>query len=1116
MTGGDRSEGRAHKASPLDDMVKALRTHGVDIPGDLPQAMRKCVRPVRLDAVSVNPAPDDLVRAWRATYKHAEKREAVWIPLLHMFREHFSRRSPALEKAVRAANPYWSLAGTRREVTLQFGSRCFHLGQKLLMNGRREPARFLLNEAVQALTWADRNGRPLPLDRRCHCHGQLAIALVLLARDLDETDPEATVLLTRAEGYSALAEQGDKTEQHFAYRMEIHLRLFRADRDPAHLEKAQTILHTLVDPPATRRLRAARADVLAGLGMARLRSGQFEEGLRLLTDAESAFTEAERTAALPDTEGAHSGYLLARRGYVRHQLYRFDTDFHGRRSTAHLQAALTDLLTPEAADHISGQVIAAALLDRSRVLSRRGDREGAATDLARARDLLGSLPPSARLAAKARAQELDAAIAVAVGSQATDELRRLAREIIRLPSDAPIPAAALSRACKSVVAAEGIDQCRLLLEDALERLEIDVIHPELSQPGRRHVASHAALIARLLARSDEEAAPAALDRALTLYRTSFDAVDDPASVDAYADAGASALALAKILARSGDADAEDAAGLLREAVDWLGKAVAKARTGSGARRHDFDPVITHSRLGEAALRSHGFTPDDRLLDVAIDNLQESLNLEVGEAAEPARPERNRTAVLGHLGDAYYRRGTRAWSSADLERAIELKEETYTDRSQARENRSVAAAAAERLHRITSDATQLTRSAGFALQASTCDAQWPWPVLQLADLARQHESLDPSRLADRAPASLSALLLAGDRPGLLERAAELAARNREFLTTVLGGQKRSGKQGVFVLDDSHRLIGQTIVLKRLSASAALQEREWTQRFRQWLTDRDAPQEWLLPEPLGLVSLQPHEQDAVYVMRRMHGRLLGATVIDHSAIGGEDPLPHFVSALRYLAAFQAWRAQDDPGTPRTANHVHADEWAEQVARYCDKLDAGRDITDALTALVGPLAEPGSPVVAKKDPHPGNWIVTRRGELVLFDIESSGTLPLLQEAVTVIDDLPLLPLDAEGWTRREELRDTYLAALHEFGLPVPDAQDIPVNRLEALTAFHAVKGIGRTRGWGDDGSSFTLSLRSLQYEHYWNILDHLAADGRDPSTRAFCRLFLGRYDRVRTVVR
>ncbi|MEU1179919.1 hypothetical protein ABZ464_20130 [Streptomyces sp. NPDC005820] len=1074
------------------------------------------MRPVRLDAVSVDPAPDDLVRAWKATREHRNKepREAVWIPLLYMFREYFSRRGPGLEAALRAEG--MPLMLTRREVSLQLGSRCFHLGQKLFMDGQREPGRFLLNEAVRALEWGDRNGQKMPIARRCTCNGQLAVALVLLARDLDETDPEAVGLLQRAERHSAFAEQEDKSEEHFAYRAEIHLRLFRAERTTAHLEKAHTVLLALRRPPASRGLRATRADVLAGLGLVRLRSGQFDEGIRLLREAEAAYSDARATGGPSNLQGAHPGYLLARRGHVRHQLYRFDVDAVGRRSTARLEDALSDLLAPETAGHMSGRVIAAALVDRSRVRQRRRDRAGSAADLVQARALLDTSPESAGLAVKLRVRELDDAVDRAVADRDTDALRRLAGEIVALPSDTPIPSTALARACRSMVVAEGIDRCRLLLEDALDRIEIDIVHPELSPPGQRHVAGNAALVARLLARADEEAAPAALDRALTLYRLSFDALDDPAGTDAYADAGACALDLAKALAAGDDADSEDAAGLLHEAVGWLQKSLAKAGNASSVVRPDYDPVIVHSRLGEAALRSYALTPTDRLLELAIKNLEESLALESadGETAR-LRPERDRTAIVGHLGDAYYRRGTRNRDADDLKRALELKEETYTGGNRARENRSLAAAAAERLHRITEDDTQLTRSAGCALQAATCDPAWPWPVLQLADLARQHETLDPSHLAGLPPAFLSEPLLAGDRPALLQRAAELAARNREFAASVLGGQRRTGEQGVFVLNDGHRLIEQTIVLKRLDAAAAAREWEWTQRFRQWLTERHAPADWQLPEPLGLVPVEAPpetvlEQEAVYVMRRMQGRLLGATVTDRIAGGEGDPLPHFARALRYLAAFQAWRALDDAGTPRTATARHAQDWAAQVTKACDKLDASGGLRKALQDLVHPLAAPGRAVVAKKDPHPGNWILTRHEALVLIDVESKTTLPLLQEAVTVIDDLPLVPLDEEGWALREELCAEYLAALTEFGLPMPAGADVLADSLEALAVLHAVKGIGRIRRWSHDVSSFTLSLRGVQYAHYWSILDHLAAHGRDRTARAFCRLFLTEFRR------
>ncbi|MGC8921233.1 hypothetical protein AB7952_21680 [Streptomyces sp. PG2] len=1071
------------------------------------------------------------MRAWQATRgnRAKEQREVVWIPVLRMFRGYFERPGPGVGEALRAARMH--LMGTRREVSRQLGSRYFHLGQRLFTDGEHEPARFLLGEAVRTLEWVDRNGQHMPLAQRCTCNGQLAVALVLLARGLEEADPEAVALLRRAEAHSAFAEQEDGGEEHFAYRTEIHLRLFRAERDPAHVERAHDILRGLRRPPGTRRLRAARADVLAQLGLVRVRSGQPDEGLGLLRAAETAYTEAARTPGPPGARGVDPGYLLARRGHVRHQLYRFDVDVRGRRTGAQLEAALEDLLAPEAARHTRKEVIAAALLDRSRIRLRRRDADGSAADLDRARALLDTSPQPASLVAQVRVRELDEAVDRAVANRDTGTLRRLAWEMIRLPSDAPLPGAAMSRACRSLVAAEGVEHNRLLLEYALERIETDVVHPHLRPSGQRHVAGHAALLARLLARPGGETASAMLDRALALYRTSFDALDSPATASAYADAGACALALAKALAAGDDTDSEDAAVLLREAVDWLGKALEEAGTSASAARAGFDPVVVHSRLGEAALRSYAFEPGEHMLETAIRHLGESLALEsaapesLGGEAVAARPERDPVAIHGHLGDAYYRRGTRNHDAEDLRRALGIKEETYEGGNRARENRSLAAAAAERLHRLTADETQLTRSAGYALQAVTCDPAWPWPVLQLADLARRPETLDPSILAGAAPTFLSASLLAGDRTALLAHAAELAARNREFTASVLGGQRRPREnQGVFILNDGHRLIEQTIVLKRLAAPDATREWEWTRRLGQWLADRQAPGQWQLPEPLGLVPLEvPREEnasreggappggkasggpDAVYVMRRMRGRPLGATVADRLVGRGEDPLPHFAEALRYLAAFQAWRVVDDVETPRVSTGEHAGRWAAQVSKACGKLDASPGLRAALLDLVGPLAAPGRPVVAKKDPHPGNWIVTPQGALILLDVESEETLPLMQEAVTVVDDLPLLSLDEKGWLSRRKLYETYLAALEEFDLPVPGAADVLAESVEALSVFHAVKGIGRIRRRSDEASSFTLALRGVQYEHYWNLVDHLATHAQEDSVRGFCRHFL-----------
>ncbi|MEU4690788.1 hypothetical protein [Actinoplanes sp. NPDC023714] len=410
----------------------------------------------------------------------------------------------------------------------------------------------------------------------------------------------------------------------------------------------------------------------------------------------------------------------------------------------------------------------------------------------------------------------------------------------------------------------------------------------------------------------------------------------------------------------------------------------------------------------------------------------------------------------------------------------------------RENRSLTAAAALRLASLDADDRLITDATRRALQAARCDPAWPWPVLQLADLAAHAGLLDEAVLrgSDAGPDDLAALVIGGRRPELLRRAAELAVHNPEFEGRILGGQDRDGEHGVRVLTDRHRLLEQALVHKRLDAAAAHREHDDTAAFRDWLAGTGAPRTWTLPEPLAVIDLPGG--DGVYVMRRAQARLLGAAVADRRTGPGPDPLPRFREALLYLAAFQAWRARSDDGFPRVAGPAEQEAFRGQLAKIAGRLGPGGDDTlRLLAAACAPFAAADTPVVAKKDPHPGNWLWTRDGRLVLIDIESREALPLLREAATVLDDLPLLAADEHGWRQRAELCREYLEALTGYGLTIGDGAPV-MERYEAMAVLHTAKGLGRLR---QDEPSATARLES---EHYAALLDHLARSAIRPETR------------------
>ncbi len=970
------------------------------------------------------------------------------------------------------------LMRTRIEVDLQLGGRCFHLGRKLIAKDADSlPGKFLLNETVRLLTDVSRIEQRLPENVRRAYHGQIATSLTILSRRTEPGSLEDT--LRKAGRHSQIAEElGDYTEEHFAYRAEIDLRLFSVMRDEAILEQAQRAIRKSPSFQA-KKLRAVSADVTAELGFSRIRNGDFGTGLRLLRDAEQEYADA-LSADVPDD--VQDGYLLAKRAQVRNQLYRVTADPYGRRDWRLLNLALTDWLDPRAADHLHRETVAIALLDRARVRVRKNDLEGASEDRRLARAMLRS-SSSEQAELKLQAAELEGAARNAIAAGELFRVRELVDEITKLPSNAPIPAATLAQACKQLIMTSSESVWPPLVERVLDRLEIDLEHPSLTATARRRIAGHAALLGWFLARRSDHLEQ--LRRVIQLYRLSFTAMEDPASVDSLSNAGAAALALAKKLLSGDDADAEEAAGLLADAVSWLTTALQRATANPALAREDFNPKIVHSRLGEAALRSYPVTWDAALLDTAIENLQIARDL--GQDA---------AQLIGLLGDSYYRRGSRHKDYRDLEEALTLKDEAYQVGEPTRENRSVAAATAVRMFRLSNDHELLTQAALRALEATLCDPAWPWPVLQLAELAANSELLNPDVLSAAEPRELASQVLSGQRPALLQRAAALSVQTTEFSASVLGGQQRSGQRGVRVLNDPHRLIEQTIVLKRLASRDAHREYDATSLFRQWLVQNAAPSNWLLPEPLSVVDLE--DGDSVYVMRRSLGRMLGASVIEWRRGNGENTQDRFREALSYLAAFHAWRSMSDTKAARTCSKARGKSFGSQLSKICRRLQLAQAHSALLADAFTPFLVEGSPMVAKKDPHSGNWLWTTKNELVMIDIESTAVLPLLQEVAVLIDDLPLVDVTRQGWEYRSVLCQEYLESLGRFGFTGVEREGQVNDRYEASVILHVMRGINRLGGTDGGVSSFSIKSRMMQREHYRRLLDYLASNAKQRGVR------------------
>jgi len=298
-----------------------------------------------------------------------------------------------------------------------------------------------------------------------------------------------------------------------------------------------------------------------------------------------------------------------------------------------------------------------------------------------------------------------------------------------------------------------------------------------------------------------------------------------------------------------------------------------------------------------------------------------------------------------------------------------------------------------------------------------------------------------------------------------------------------------------LNDPHRLIEQTMVLKRLASRDAHREYDATILFGQWLSRNAAPSNWLLPEPLSVVDLE--DGDSVYVMRRSLGRVLGASVIEWRRGIGENPQDRFREALSYLAAFHAWRSLSDTKAARTCSKAHRKSFGIQLSKICKRLQLAQAHSTLLADAFAPFLAEGSPMLAKKDPHSGNWLWTTKNELVMIDIESTAVLPLLQEVAVLIDDLPLVDVTRQGWEYRYVLCQEYLGSLGRFGFTGVEQEPVD-DRYEAAVILHVMRGMNRLRGTDGGVSSFSIESRMMQREHYRRLLDYLASNAAQHEVR------------------
>jgi tetratricopeptide (TPR) repeat protein len=569
----------------------------------------------------------------------------------------------------------------------------------------------------------------------------------------------------------------------------------------------------------------------------------------------------------------------------------------------------------------------------------------------------------------------------------------------------------------------------------------------------------------------------ALEGAVAAYHKSINATNEPPPIELLSLHGDAMLQLAKYRLRSGASNSE-LIELFEAAAEGLAQAAAGGKKTDAEINASFRREVTYSKAGEAYHRLFSISGLESDARAAIEHFEEAMLLG-NESHE----------LLGLLGDAYYRLYRLTRQQELIDRAIDYKTRARSKGGRNRENLSLSAKLAIVLWERTGNAEHLTSAIRLVAEAHEVAPTWPWPPFQLLEIL---ETLNPSMVADvvaRASevGSFALLKTAGDKAddALISLGCQLVIRDDEFAKKTLGG-----RQPVYVLDDPHRLLGDSYVFKHTDHQSALRDRETIASFSKYLRERQLAG-LRLPRPLAVVPRQG--SSVVYVMRRARGIQLGRLIL-RAQTSGEPAIRSVERALTYLAAYHAWGQAIRGETLGSLEHFVRMYLKDEFQIPPSSIPS---TTHTLLKNLGALPE-----TLKKDAHPENWLIDDRGNLSMIDFESSKPLPVLFEVAQLLDDYPLLPVDLAGWQLRRAMCRQYLTAKN--GVSATRIDDETVDAVYGIfVSLRCAVGLRSTSRKSKVASSGSLRARAARAQHYRELLSWLSIHHSKPGVQEFARL-------------
>ncbi|MBB3606628.1 hypothetical protein FHT40_006319 [Mycolicibacterium sp. BK556] len=1067
---------------------------------DLMTAAAKCGGVQLLDELSgARPLATTAAQGWKAYLdgarsSRAQHGEPELVALLMVRRALViaNRDRSAMRTALWEHRFNWR--NTWREVNLVTGGRLYGHGlRRSRTRGDRHGAvaMTLALECWQVIEEADES---LPDKKRRDWRGMRGSAQMFLARH-DEVGREP--LLRGAINDFGIAERcGDLTPQHFQMLAEAHTLLYSATKDDALLDEADAVFSRARSAAAESAeviaqrgellfVRGVRAQDLAdgdddGTDAGHEPSAMYSLGPERETALRGAATAFDSSALwytlaisrLPvpaekaEVFCVRRGQSLQRSAAARRRMAqspgladsarrRFDTSSEHR-----LEAALTDLGRVEGERaKIRSDYWPRALCAKARRLIRSSVPEAldeAAVLVRRAREYsLEYVDPDHAVQQRTTVLGHEVDLRRCIRDGDIGGLRRALQDsdvIVAVPITPLIYAARLL--CS---AAESLkDDDRDLVEQVVSRLESAVAQTHGGQ--RAFAASHAATLLHLLngPEATHDADASALERTYAMFKL---ADDEASSTRSSYHAARAASRLARHIARSGTVEMHaravelmgasitalrviavdleisqhERAGASADADDWL-TIGTEADDISAASMH-LEPHVVASLLGDNHLRREALRPSRDDLDEAITWLERSIALGNDSAA-----------CKGVLGDAYIRHGKRRRDPNALRRGMDLKtaaREQLEDEQAAvaRENFSASAGAGALVWRITGEPASYATAIELAIRAEAADPTWPWPLLQLAELAdvdrhvREGLPEDPPETAASSGEHARRwwdLVRGGRGDELRTLACQRAVANKEFMPTVLGGRSET-----YVLEDPHGLLSATLVLKPLDDMAqGRHERRRLIDLGAYLAQTAAPRWATVPEPIALLDADADAgRSAVFVTRRATGRPLSDVIADAVADGSSvRHHPRAEQALRRATTMLAMIHAAGPSADGSGHTKRRTREAMEKRLSRELFILGADTPKAMARQWMSLLPDSMTLVTKRDAHTENWLISESGTVVALDLQAASHLPVGFELAQLIEDMPALP--AHDLKSRTDLAAEYL---HELGARRPDLAEV-----------------------------------------------------------------------------